>query len=192
MKNIKVINGNQIKSEQLKECIVLDSLVYGHLPEMIGELNKVSKCLLLNPDFFLAALHEGKVVGYLNAMPISYGQYLGLKLGCLSDPDIFTQGPERIDSPGKHRIYVSSLVVHPNYQDGSVFLKLLEEKQVLYERLKRLNISIECELSEVVTEQGRKCAKRLGWSPTGKSRLGFTIYENLPLASLFKPKHIDS
>lgn len=177
MKNIKIINGHELSSAQIKECIALDSLFYGHMPEMIGVFNLVSKCITVNPEFFWAALHEGKIVGYLNAMPISYLLYLGLKSACLSDPDIFLHGPDRIDVPGKHRIYVSSLVVHPSHQDGSILLKLLAAKTELYEKLKLSHISIECEISEVTTASGIKCVKRLGWSHSGKSKLGHPIYE---------------
>ena len=117
----RIIQGKNVILDMIDQAILIDTLVYPK--EYCGNKEVCYSWWEKEPRIYILVIDNisGRVVGYINLMPVSEESRNKIKLGKIKDPTIF---PSDIIS-GSGYLYLSSIAIHPSYQDSEVFKLLI-------------------------------------------------------------------
>ena len=123
----QVINPVEITEKDIEEAIDLDKVGYGGVENYIGVRDTCIDWANANPFiyFMIRDKKENKIVGYVNAMPITDELYKKLAQDEIDDINISPNDILSYNLPGNFNLYFASIVVTPKTEDGQKILGLL-------------------------------------------------------------------
>ncbi len=179
-----ILTGKQISKKDIEQAIKLDCLVYEDIYHVSEE-----QCLewfKVNPDIYVMARDNktNKIIAYVNISPVTSECYERLRNGDFIDTGITADMLLGYDMPYPYSVYFSSIVIHPNYQNTSVFFELFNAvvKKFLY--LGEHEVFIKRMIADAVTKNGEKFCKMFGMTKIKGSNHESTLYE----VSMIPPK----
>lgn len=162
----------QVDDALIKEMIELDKLVFKG--DDVGGFDRCKQWIERNPDIYTVLLQGNKVIGYINFMPVTNEAYQVIKQGKLKDYELNSSHIAKFTKNVYLKCLFTSIVIHPNHQNGFELAKLWKG---FINKLKRLDVKISSVVMDCVTEMGEKCARnRLGAKFVTNSQNG-KIYE---------------
>ena len=177
-------SGNEITPEMITSAIEIDNNVYS--PEYRGNADICIKWYNQNPDIYLMVYDNinKKIVGYINAMPISETIYRQLKNGDMIDVNIDPEDILTYHCPDCYYLYISSVAVLPEYRSLHVLYILLNAffDKIIY--LSNYEIFFKEVIADAVSLEGKKLCEYIGMKPIRSSSHNSTIYS----VSLLPPK----
>ncbi len=179
-----VLAGRQVSFDDIVEAVGLDAISY---PECYrGEPDTCRAWALANPDIYvmLRDMDSGKIVAYINAMPVTDECYDQIKNGTFIDVDISPNSILPYDMPYPYSIYFSSVVIHPEYRNSGVFKFLFDAILKRFLELGSSEVFIRRMLADAVSPEGEKFCKLFGMERLGPTAHGSMLYE----VSMIPPK----
>lgn len=183
-KRYQVINPIEISEQDIEQAIELDKVGYGNVENYIGIRETCIEWANTNPFiyFMVKDLESQKIVGYINAMPVSDELYEKLGKDEIDDINISPHEILSYNLPGYLNLYFASIVVTPKTNDGQEILRLLFSAiQNFFIKLSENNIIIKKMLAKEVSGKGKRLCNLFGMS---QSKDNESIYE----ISLYPPK----
>lgn len=180
----KVVAGRDVSYEDIVEAVGLDALSY---PECYrGNTTDCVKWAEANPDIYvmLRDLQTGRIVAYINVMPVTEECYDMIRNGDFIDVGISPEMILSYDMPLPYSIYFSSVVIHPDYRNSGVFKHLFNAIVGRFLELGRDEIFIRRMLADAVSVEGEKFCRLFGMTKLESSQHGSTLYE----VSMIPPK----
>ena len=134
----------------------LDNLVYKN--NDIGVFDTCKDWLTANKDIYTILTLNNKVIGYINFMAITDDCYNQFKLGKFKDYNLKNNHilPFKTNTPLK--CLFTSIVIHPNYQNGTAILRLWNGFKEKIKALISSGMIIDTVIMDCVTDIGKKCA----------------------------------
>lgn len=145
---------NRVDIALIKQMIELDKLVFKD--EDVGSINKCREWIKHNPDIYTLLMHDSKVIGYINFMPITHTTYQAIKQGKLKDYQLNANQILKFTKDVPLKCLFTSIVIHPAHQTGLALTRLWKG---FLDKLKSLELTISSVIMDCVTEIGEKCAK---------------------------------
>lgn len=123
-RNISIITARQVTKEDIREAVILDTLVYDDIYHV--DTTQCEEWFAVNPDIYVMAKDNrtNKVIAYVNVSPVTDECYERLKNGDFIDTGITADMLLSYDMPFPYSVYFSSIVIHPDYQNTEVFMQL--------------------------------------------------------------------
>ena len=182
--HFEVLAGRQVTFNDIIEAVGLDAISY---PECYrGEPDTCKAWADANPDIYvmLRDTESGRIVAYINAMPVTDDCYEQIKNGSFIDVDISPDSILPYDMPFPYSIYFSSVVIHPGYRNSGVFKLLFDAILNRFLELGTSEVFIRRMLADAVSPEGEKFCKLFGMERLGPTAHGSTLYE----VSMIPPK----
>ena len=120
----QVITGRQVTMTDIEQACMLDRMVYSD--DLRGEPSDCEKWFKVNPDIYVMIrdIQKGVIVGYINIAPVTDECYDLFKSGEFVDTGLTSEMMLSYDMPFPYSLYFTSIVIHPDYQNSEVFMKL--------------------------------------------------------------------
>lgn len=180
----QVINPVEITEKDIEEAIDLDKVGYGGVENYIGVRDTCIDWANANPFiyFMIRDKKENKIVGYVNAMPVTNELYKKLAQDEIDDINISPNDILSYNMPGNLNLYFASIVVTPKTEDGQKILGLLFSSiQDFFIKLSENNIIVKKMLAKEVSGKGKRLCKLFGMVQSDNNE---SIYE----VSLYPPE----
>ncbi len=179
-----VISGYDVSEKDIYEAILLDKMVYPE--EYWLECETCLSWFKVNPDIYVMIKDNEtqKVVAYTNVSPITDECYEDIKNGHFIDTGITADMILSYNMPFPYNIYFSSVVIHPDYQNTEVFMKLFNAIIERFITLGKQEVFIKRMVADAVSPEGEKFCKMFGMKKVDESDHNSTIYE----VSLIPPR----
>ena len=150
----------------------VDQIVFGASHAVEAGLDFGTKALykswfLRNPSIYTFLLAEGRLVGYVNAMPLVDTAFQAVLDGRCHDGRIDPASIRVYDEPGSYRVYLSSIAVLPDFRRVNAFWLLARAFRQKTDSLRERGILVEELASVVWTDEGRQICKALGMRHRG-------------------------
>ena len=172
-----VLTGSSITYDDIKEAVELDHMVYDTTyfvePETCYEWFKV------NPDIYVMLRDNStnKVVAYINISPITEECYDDIRTGQFIDTGITAEMILSYNMPFPYCAYFSSVVIHPDYQNSSVFKLMFDEVVKKFIHLGEQETYIKKMIADAVSIEGEKFCKLFGMKKVDATNHGSSLYE---------------
>lgn len=172
-----VKTGAQINRQMIDEALAIDALVY---PDHLRGI--VSHCyawLDRNPDIYTLLIDPciGRVVGYINAMPLEADLYRDLEGGNRIDVDFPASAIRKFDLPDFYLLYFCSIALHPSYHTTTAFKALYDAFIDKLLDLAHKEVFITEILADAVTSEGVRLCEYAGMKSVRDSNHQSTIYK---------------
>ena len=118
----KIITGHNIQYKDIEDAIYLDSLSYKDCYR--GKFKDCINWYKANPDIYMMIKTSNQIIAYINVMPLYEKCYNKIKDGNFIDINIEPNMIMKYEKNNTSNIYLSSIVIHPDYQNGLI-LKIL-------------------------------------------------------------------
>lgn len=180
----KVLAGVDVKRGDIEEAVELDNLSY---PECYrGNVVDCVKWSQANPNIYvmLRDTTTGRIIAYINVMPVTDECYEMIRGGKFIDVSIAPEMILSYDMPLPYCIYFSSIVIHPAYRNTGVFKYLFNAILARFMELGKNEIFIKKMLADAVSVEGEKFCKLFGMTKIDQSQHGSSLYE----VSMIPPK----
>ncbi|MBE6124602.1 MAG: hypothetical protein E7184_03655 [Erysipelotrichaceae bacterium] len=164
---------NEVNDSYLHQMINLDKEVFQGID--IGSFSKCKEWLSVNNDIYTMLLCKGKIIGYINFMPIKNEFYQKMKSGQAKDCDIKRKDIEEFNNASVKCLF-TSIVISKEYQNTLAITYLWSG---FIKKMKSLKVNISNIIMDCVTELGEKFAikylnaKFICNSSTGKIYEGY-------------------
>lgn len=172
-----VLAGTEVTRRDIEEAVELDCLSY---PECYrGNVDDCVQWASANPDIYvmLRDLSTGRIVAYINAMPVTDECYVMIRRGDFIDVSISPEMILSYDMPLPYSLYFSSVVIHPEYRNSGVFKYLFDAIVDRFLELGTHEIFIRRMLADAVSVEGEKFCKLFGMVKLDGSKHGSALYE---------------
>ncbi|MBQ8762116.1 MAG: hypothetical protein IJZ26_02205 [Clostridia bacterium] len=147
----------KINDNLLQQMLELDASVYKE--EDSGVLEICKEWISVNDDIYTMLLHNNKVIGYINFMPITNECYLGFVNGTKKDYEITSKDIVKFSKTEENKCLLTSVVLHEDYQNGEAIKYLCDGFIQKLKDYKKENIIISTIILDCVSEDGEKFAK---------------------------------
>lgn len=176
-RNISIITGRQITRDDIRQAVELDLLVYDDVYHV--DTTQCEEWFCVNPDIYVMAKDEAndKIIAYVNISPVTDECYEKIKNGDFIDTGITADMILSYDMPFPYSLYFSSIVIHPDYQNTNVFMKLLNAIVNKFVYLGEHEVYIKRMIADAVTHNGEKFCKLFGMKKLKGSNHESTLYE---------------
>lgn len=183
----KVYWGNDVTSRMISEAVNIDELVYDK--SYRGDYTNCIRWWKRNKYIYvmLEDIRYHKIIGYINAMPITSKLYDTIKKGEIIDIAINEGDIETYDLPDTYNLYISSVVLHPDYHNTGAFKILYDALMLLLINLFKHEIYFSNILADAVSPIGEKLCKYIGMIQCNDSKHLTKIYEGSLLPSNLRP-----
>ena len=138
--SFKIVTGLDFEEDFLRKVMDLDELVYEK--KYAGELKNMVARYRVNRDSFICVLdeeREQRLAGYVNFFPCTQGLWESLENldenSPIRDDDIRADEIAQYTKEGENRLFILSLVVHPDYRDKKAVVALSEAWRAHLEKL---------------------------------------------------------
>lgn len=161
----------------MKDVQTLDRLVYPK--ELWGTVYNELKRYFKNTHSFICLYNSNNEI-------IAYFCYCAvneelrdefLRGDVIRDDDISSECIERFRKGRHHRIYIISMVVHPDYRGGNAMKTLAEEFFKELEILNKGCCFIDEILATAVSDNGCRVLEKFGLKKVKNTQQGYTVYE---------------
>lgn len=175
------VESNAVTVDLISQAVALDRLVYSNEYRGTLELCKAWHCQ--NPEIYVMLIYRptGHLVGYINAMPLQDTYFARIEAGDTIDMELPPEALRRYDLPDFYRLYLSSIVVHPDFQGSAAFKALFDAYTEKLLRLAKADVFITEAIADAVTPQGQQVARTVGMKPVRCSKHNSTIYKLIML-----------
>lgn len=181
------VEGTAITAAMIEEAVELDALFYGE--DYRGTMTTCAAWFARNPEIYVMLVYRrtGRVVGYINAMPLEDEYFGKIASGETIDMVLPAVAIRRYDFPDFYQLYLSSIVVAPEFHGSAAFKALFDGCTQKLLRLAQSDVFIRDVIADAVTQQGEQVARTIGMKPLRKSAHGSTIYgmSMLPPAMMY-------
>ncbi len=175
--NVSIITGRQVTVEDIREAVILDTLVYDDIYHV--DTKQCEEWFNANPDIYVMAKdnHTGKVIAYVNISPVTDECYERIRIGDFIDTGITADMILSYDMPFPYSVYFSSIVIHPDYQNTEVFMQLFNAIVKKFISLGEHDVFVHRMIADAVTKNGEKFCKLFGMKKIKNSSHESTLYE---------------
>ena len=122
---------------------------------------------LRNPSIYTFLLTEGRLVGYVNAMPLVDAAFQAVLDGRCNDGHIDPAWIRVYDEPGSYRVYLSTVAVLPDFRRLSAFWLLAMAFRKKADSLRERGIFVRELASVVWTDEGTPDLQGAGHASSG-------------------------
>lgn len=182
--------GRKVTPEMIYQAVGVDNKVYSSEFQGIYEtcLNWWNK----NPDIYVMIedCSTNKIVGYINAMPLSNEYYHRIRSGETIDTELPFEEIETYDFPDTYKLYFSSIAIQPEYHNTSAFKALFDAFMIHMLQLYDREIYFSSILADAVSVSGEKLCNYLGLNHIIDSNHGSKIYEGALMPPSIRPTTI--
>lgn len=174
----RVISGKEVTRTDIEQAMALDDIVYAP----IFRVDNVEVCLKwfkANPDIYVMVrdISADKIIAYVNTAPVADEYFEQLKSGSIIDSTIPAEMILSYDMPGPYNLYVTSIVIHPDYQNTEVFMMIFNALIKKFIALGEHEVYIERMLADAVTDSGNKFCRLFGMKKVKNTAHNSTLYE---------------
>lgn len=182
--------GRKVTPEMIYQAVCIDSHVFSD--EFKGVYDTCIKWWKKNPSIYVMIEDciTSKIVGYINAMPLSNKYYDIIRSGETIDNEIPSDEIETYDFPDTYKLYFSSIAIHPDYHNTGAFKALFDGFIIHLLQLYEREIYFSSIVADAVTITGEKLCKYIGLKPILDSNHGSRIYEGELLPPGIRPTTI--
>lgn len=182
--------GRTITPDMIYQAVGVDNCVYSS--EFQGVYDTCLNWWKRNPDIYVMIedCTTKKIVGYINAMPLSNEYYHRIRSGETIDTDLPYEEIETYDFPDTYKLYFSSIAIHPNYHNTSAFKALLDGFMIHVLRLYEREIYFSSILADAVSVTGEKLCNYMGLKHIIDSNHGSKIFEGALMPPSIRPTTI--
>jgi hypothetical protein len=172
-----VISGSSVSVKDISEALELDYMVYNKTYHI--SLETCISYYNSNPDIYIMVrdTQTCKIVAYMNVSPVTEECYEKIRSGTFLDNYITSDDILSYDLPYLYSIYLSSVVIHPQYQNTEVMRMLYNEVVKKFIYIGEHDVYIRRIVADAITEKGRKFCKLFGMKLVDQSNHNSTIYE---------------
>lgn len=183
-RSLSIISGRQITPRDIREAVELDLLVYDDVYHV--DTTQCEAWYKVNPDIYVMARDDitDKIIAYVNISPVTDECYEQIRKGDFIDVGITADMILSYDMPFPYSLYFSSIVIHPDYQNTNVFMKLLNAIINKFVYLGEHEVYIKRMIADAVTPNGEKFCKLFGMTELKSSSHESILYE----ISMIPPK----
>lgn len=176
-RNISIITGHQITRDDIREAVLLDTLVYDEIYHV--DTTQCEEWFAVNPDIYVMAKDSqtGKVIAYVNLSPVTDECYERIKNGDFIDTGITADMLLSYDMPFPYSVYFSSIVIHPEYQNTEVFMQLFNAIVSKFIYMGNHEVYIRRIIADAVTKNGEKFCRLFGMNKIKSSDHQSALYE---------------
>lgn len=176
MTDIRIISGDAVSENHIKQALDLDRLSYGDEYQL--QFDTCKAYFYKNNRIYLMAVdeHADLVVGYINFSPIRSEAFDLLRSGqyidtILTAEDVVPYTPEE-----KCYGYFSSIVVHPKYRcQGIANTLLIQLKNLITNLAIEEGIYFKAIIADAVSDLGFRLLSKIGYVEIGDSNHGSQI-----------------
>lgn len=174
---ISIITGKEVTINDIREAVMLDSMVYDDIYHV--DTTQCEEWYEVNPDIYIMAKDNttGRVIAYINVSPVTDECYERLKRGDFIDTGITAEMLLSYDMPFPYSVNFSSIVIHPNYQNSEVFMKLFNAIIDKFIFLGSHEVYVKRMIADAVTKNGEKFCRLFGMKRVKGSNHDSTLYE---------------
>ena len=161
----QVILGDEVTEKDIDDAIELDFDGYEGENTYIGIKETCYNWYRRNPFiyFMIKDIHTQKIVGYINAMPVTDELYEALKQDELDDINIPHKSILRYTASGQYNLYFASIVVKPSLKNHSrLARKLVDAICDFFIEKANDNIIIKRMLAKEVSTDGKMLCLNMG------------------------------
>ncbi len=182
--------GRKVTPDMIFQAVGIDHCVYSN--EFQGVYETCLNWSGRNPDIYVMIedCTTKKIVGYINAMPLSNEYYHRIRSGETIDIDIPCEEIETYDFPDTYKLYFSSIAILPEYHNTSAFKALLDGFMIHVLRLYEREIYFSSILADAVSISGEKLCNYMGLNHIVDSNHGSKIYEGALMPPTIRPTTI--
>lgn len=182
--------GRMVTPEMIYQAVGIDSCVYSG--EFQGIYETCKNWWERNPSIYVMIedCSNQKIVGYINAMPLSDRLYNSIRSGEIIDISIPPEEIETYDFPDTYKLYFASIAIHPDYHNTSAFKALMDGFMIHVLKLYEREIYFSSIVADAVSDVGEKLCKYMGLSYIKESSHGSKIYEGALIPPSIRPTTI--
>ena len=164
----QLIQGNQITKDDIREAVYLDGLSYEKCYR--GSLDLCMTWFHKNSGIYdmIRDIDTRHVIAYTNVIPVTSECYKKIRTGEMIDTKITA---DMITENGDY-VYLSSIVIHPDWRSFLICKTLLRAIDVKLESLQPKKI-----LADAVSESGKRLCQLLGMRSIGPTSHGSELFE---------------
>lgn len=177
MSKFSVIEGSSVTAEDILQACMLDQMVYEE--EYYVTLQQCLEWHKKNDRIYTMIRDNTTkdIIAYVNMSPVTKEYYDKIKSGQFIDTYLPPDAIVDYFLPDTYYLYFSSIVVHPDYQNSTVFLILFNAITQKFLELGKEQILIEKIVADAVSEKGQKFCELFGMQKQKDSHHNSQIYE---------------
>lgn len=177
MKRYSVIEGAAVTAQDIEQARKLDQMVYDaeyHVPQRqcIAWNRRNNRIYTMVRDTV-----TDQIVAYVNISPITEEYYRKIASGSFLDTYLPPEAIVKYALPDLYDLYFSSIVVHPDYQNTSIFALLFNAVVRKFLTLGEEGILVRRVVADAVSDRGEKFCKLFGMQRKKTSDHNSRIYE---------------
>lgn len=181
-----IIDGNNVTKEDIMSALELDMKYYAVPDEDQFSVEKCMNWYKINNQIYtmIKDVEKNKIVGYINATPVTNECYEDIRNGKYTDVNIDDDDVEDYVVPAKYNLYFASIVVDFEAHSFTVLKKLCD---AFFDKLINLlnnDFIIARVVADAISKYGKKMCERFGLTKIKNSEHDSLIYE----LELFPPK----
>lgn len=186
-KNFNCYVGQNVTPGMIYQAVGIDSHVYAD--EFQGVYETCINWWKKNPAIYimLEDVETKRIVGYINAMPLTDEYYQFIRSGATIDTDIPCEMIETYDFPDTYKLYFSSIAIDPEYHNTSAFKALFDGFMIHIMQLYEREIYFSSIVADAVSPIGEKLCKYIGLQYLEASNHGSKIYEGSLIPPTIRP-----
>lgn len=175
------ITGGDVTLDVIAQMVEMNKLVYE--PVHLSPIEQIQTWVAKNPDIYIVAIHNptNKVVGYMNLMPLRTRTLIALMNDSLVDGSILQDDLLEYKSGREYDAYLCSVVIHPQFRNPELTLRLERALQAHIASLERRGIRIASIFAKAVTPEGRRLAEHMGYTPLNQTTTCTTYAFTFPI-----------
>lgn len=179
--------GQCVTPEMIYQAVGIDGCVY--TDEFQGVYDTCINWWKRNPAVYVMIedTETKRIVGYINAMPLTEEYYNFIRCGDTIDTDIPCDMIETYDFPDTYKLYFSSIAIHPDYHNTSAFKALLDGFMIHILQLYEREIYFSSIVADAVSDVGEKLCKYMGLKFLKESNHNSKIYEGVLIPPTIRP-----
>ena len=179
-KRFSILTGRQVTANDIAQAAYLDRIVYDDI--YLVTVEQCEEWIAVNPDIYVLVkdTHTDRFIAYANLMPVTDECYERIKNGDFIDTGITADMVLSYDMPFPYSLYFSSIVIHPEYQNTEVFMKIFNAIIDKFIYLGEHEVFIRRMIADAVTPNGEKFCKLFGMTKLKVSNHESSLYEFCP------------
>lgn len=188
--NTVVVPDMDLTLQDVLGTIDVDRDVYGQVESTyIPTPEIVTRWFYCNSDIYtiLKDKASNRVVGYINAMPVSQEGFEQILSGCFNESELGFDEIQPYTRPGFYRLYFCSIAILREFRTPTNLRKLLDGFCVKWGRLAHQNIFVSEVAADAVTEEGQKLCSAFGMRRVATTDRDSNIYHIRTLPPEFPP-----
>lgn len=169
--------GKKVTAQMIYQAVCIDHYVYPE--EFRGIYETCLNWWKKNPFIYIMIedCKTKKIVGYINAMPLSDKYYNKIRNGETIDIDIPVDEIETYDFPDTYKLYFASIAINPDYHNTNAFKTLFDGIVIYLLQLYEREIYFSSIVADAVSAIGEKLCKYIGLKYVSDSNHKSKIYE---------------